>query len=46
LPKSSTHTPEEFQRFLSWLDEGADSGGERYVEMRRRLVSAFKHIEI
>jgi len=41
LTKSSTHTPEEFQRFLSWLDEGVDSGGERYVEMRRRLVSYF-----
>jgi DNA-directed RNA polymerase specialized sigma24 family protein len=41
LTKSSTRTPEEFQRFLSWLDEGVDSGGERYVEMRRRLVSYF-----
>jgi DNA-directed RNA polymerase specialized sigma24 family protein len=41
VTKSSAHTTEEFQRFLSWLDEGVDSGGERYVEMRRRLVSYF-----
>jgi DNA-directed RNA polymerase specialized sigma24 family protein len=41
LTKSSAHTAEQFQRFLSWLDEGVDSGGERYVEMRRRLVSYF-----
>ena len=41
MTKSSTQTPGEFQRFLSWLDEGVDSGGERYVEMRRRLVSYF-----
>jgi DNA-directed RNA polymerase specialized sigma24 family protein len=39
LTKSSTETSREFQRFLSWLDDGVDSGGERYVEMRRRLVS-------
>jgi len=26
---------------VSWLDEGVDSDGERYVEMRRRLVSYF-----
>ena len=30
-----------FQQFLDWLDEGADSGGEKYLEMRRRLVSYF-----
>jgi len=41
LTKSSTYTAEQFQRFLSWLDAGDDSGGERYVEMRRRLVSYF-----
>jgi DNA-directed RNA polymerase specialized sigma24 family protein len=41
LTKSSTETSREFQRFLSWLDDGVDSGGERYVEMRRRLVSYF-----
>jgi DNA-directed RNA polymerase specialized sigma24 family protein len=26
---------------LEWLDEGTDSHGERYLEMRRRLVSYF-----
>ena len=30
-----------FTRLLEWLDEGVDSHGERYVEMRRRLVSYF-----
>jgi len=30
-----------FTRFLHWLDEGSDSGGERYLEMRRRLVAYF-----
>ena len=30
-----------FTRLLRWLDEGADSQGERYLEMRRRLVAYF-----
>ena len=30
-----------FRRFLDWLDEGVDSGGRRYIEMRRRLVQYF-----
>ena len=30
-----------FQQFLHWLDEGTDSGGEKYLEMRRRLVAYF-----
>jgi DNA-directed RNA polymerase specialized sigma24 family protein len=30
-----------FQRFLSWLDQGVDFGGETYLEMRRRLVFYF-----
>src|SRR5258708_4664773 len=30
-----------FRRFLDWLDEGVDSRGEKYVEIRRRLVSYF-----
>jgi DNA-directed RNA polymerase specialized sigma24 family protein len=34
-------SPSAFQKFLAWLDEGADSGGQKYVEMRRRLVSFF-----
>lgn len=28
-------------QLLLWLDEGADSGGARYLEMRRRLVAYF-----
>jgi DNA-directed RNA polymerase specialized sigma24 family protein len=28
-------------RLLEWLDDGADSGGEAYLEMRRRLVAYF-----
>lgn len=34
-------TAATFHRLLSWLDEGHDSQGERYVEVRRRLVSYF-----
>jgi DNA-directed RNA polymerase specialized sigma24 family protein len=30
-----------FRRFLEWLDEGVDSGGQKYLEIRRRLVSYF-----
>ena len=30
-----------FTRLLRWLDDGADSQGERYLEMRRRLVAYF-----
>jgi DNA-directed RNA polymerase specialized sigma24 family protein len=30
-----------FSSFLGWLDQGSDSGGESYLEMRRRLVSYF-----
>lgn len=34
-------TPEVFERFLEWLDEGKDSDGQRYLEMRQRLVAYF-----
>ena len=34
-------TQAAFARLLSWLDEGNDSGGERYLEMRRRLLAWF-----
>jgi DNA-directed RNA polymerase specialized sigma24 family protein len=37
-PGTSTAT---FTRLLRWLDEGADSQGERYLDMRRRLVDYF-----
>ncbi len=30
-----------FHRLLAWLDDGADSHGETYIEMRRRLVAYF-----
>jgi DNA-directed RNA polymerase specialized sigma24 family protein len=30
-----------FNRLLEWLDDRVDSQGERYLEMRRRLVSYF-----
>ena len=31
-----------FNRLLAWLDDGEDSKGERYLEIRRRLVSYFE----
>jgi DNA-directed RNA polymerase specialized sigma24 family protein len=34
-------TPFAFSRLLEWLDDGVDSHGETYLEMRRRLVSYF-----
>jgi DNA-directed RNA polymerase specialized sigma24 family protein len=41
--KKQRWTPSEstFRRFLLWLDDGQDSGGERYLEMRKRLVRYF-----
>jgi len=37
----SIFTPVAFTRLLEWLDDGTDSGGETYLEMRRRLVAYF-----
>ena len=34
-------TPAAFDRLLSWLDEGVSSEGQKYLEMRRRLVGYF-----
>lgn len=34
-------TPRAFHRLLSWLDEGTDSDGQKYLEMWRRLVAYF-----
>lgn len=34
-------TQAALRNLLEWIDEGADSGGEKYLEMRRRLVSYF-----
>jgi DNA-directed RNA polymerase specialized sigma24 family protein len=39
--KNWVPTRDAFSQFLNWLDEGVDSGGERYVEMRRRLAAYF-----
>jgi DNA-directed RNA polymerase specialized sigma24 family protein len=36
-----TLTEVAFTRLLTWLDDGADSRGESYLEMRRRLVAYF-----
>lgn len=41
MKKDWTPTQETFRQFLHWLDEGVDSGGERYLEMRRRLAFYF-----
>ena len=30
-----------FSRLLEWLDDGVDSYGEKYLEMRRRLIAYF-----
>jgi DNA-directed RNA polymerase specialized sigma24 family protein len=34
-------TQTTFRQFLDWIDEGTDSGGHRYLELRRRLVLYF-----
>lgn len=36
-----TLTQPAFQRLLNWLDGGKSSDGEKYQEMRRRLISYF-----
>jgi len=41
LKKDWTPNPQAFRQFLNWLDEGVDSNGERYLEMRRRLGRYF-----
>jgi DNA-directed RNA polymerase specialized sigma24 family protein len=41
LKQNWAPTQETFRKFLHWLDEGVDSGGERYLEMRRRLAFYF-----
>jgi DNA-directed RNA polymerase specialized sigma24 family protein len=35
-------TQNAFTQLLAWLDDGVESGGERYLEIRRRLVSYFQ----
>jgi DNA-directed RNA polymerase specialized sigma24 family protein len=41
LREEPTITQLAFTRLLAWLDDGVHSNGERYLEMRRRLVSYF-----
>lgn len=42
LKKNWAPTEPAFKRFLTWLDQGVDSNGESYVEMRRRLELYFE----
>ena len=41
LGQDGVPTEPAFQKFLAWLDEGKDSSGEKYLDMRRRLVRYF-----
>jgi DNA-directed RNA polymerase specialized sigma24 family protein len=41
VKKDWAPTQGSFQDFLNWLDQGVDSGGEKYLEMHRRLVAYF-----
>ena len=41
MKKDSVPTQGSFQNFLHWLDQGVDSGGEKYLEMHRRLAAYF-----
>lgn len=41
LKKDWSLTPTALHRLLNWLDEGADSEGRQYLEMRRRLTAYF-----
>src|SRR2546426_1678319 len=36
-----TLTPGAFHKLLNWLDEGANSEGQKYLQMRQRLVAYF-----
>jgi RNA polymerase sigma factor (sigma-70 family) len=42
LKKNWVPDESAFRQLLSWFDQGTDSGGERYLEIRRRLVSYFE----
>jgi hypothetical protein len=39
--KNWTLTMRAFNRLLNWLDEGANSEGQKYLEMQRRLIAYF-----
>ncbi len=40
-PRQWTATPDSLRRLLHWLDGGVDSQGQKYEEMRQRLVTFF-----
>jgi DNA-directed RNA polymerase specialized sigma24 family protein len=40
--KQDSSDQRSFRRFLDWLDAGADSDGQTYIEMRRRLAAYFE----
>jgi DNA-directed RNA polymerase specialized sigma24 family protein len=39
--KDWSFSPSSFNKFLAWLDDGADSEGQKYLEMRGRLTAFF-----
>src|SRR6266576_1192281 len=41
MPKSSSLTTEEFDRFLKWLDADREQAGRRYWQMHQRLTKLF-----
>lgn len=41
LKEDRVLTQTAFQRLLDWLDDGVNSEGERYLEIRKRLVTYF-----
>ena len=41
MKKDRILSEDAFRQFLRWLDQGVESHGERYLEMRRRLVLYF-----
>jgi len=41
IQKHWSPTRSAFHHLLAWLDDGLDSGGAKYLEMRRRLVQYF-----
>jgi DNA-directed RNA polymerase specialized sigma24 family protein len=43
LKKDWSLNPGALDRLLNWLDGGAGCEGEKYLEMRRRLVRYFEH---
>ena len=42
LKKAWALNPGAFDRLLDWLDQGVVSNGEKYLEMRRRLLGYFE----